>query len=535
MSRAKITFFPKVDTDGYAMNNVDLVEKYSGWSYNTDDYATDGSIMTDNVSGIANVNNTYWVKFKAKSGYKFSTVHKTNSGGTANNGEFTIDADGSVTVYPWETGTASIINNYLYVEVVEDTGTEYTVTSDLTNCTSDHETSYDEGSEVAIVLTAKDGYRFNDVPTMTMNDATMNFVVSENQTTAALTFVITGNVTIKAVAEHLPHKLTTDLTNCTCNYSGYVPHGTVTLIITANEGYILNGAVKVKEGYTTNTYSDFTQGGTVCTITKEVDSDVSITASAIIQPEQISTFTNLYKVDNDILNELSKVRFKEVEGQTVDYGSFITALMKIPFALPGTMIGSTDSIQLGNYDSNVDAPIVQKYVLAVDIGRIHVPEKYHNIYDYKDTKCILHLPYCDNIEVQTEYIMNRNISIEYRVDLYSGNATVNVISDFTNEIVASTNFNIARNIPFIQEQNNSVVSSVKNVLDNGVRTAFIEVVRNIPYNASTVFGNETVDYGILENYTGYIKVSDILLNIHATNEDKNEIETLLRNGVYINE
>ena len=508
MSRAKITFIPKVDATGYAMNLVDLVEKYSGWSYNTDDYAVDGYIMTDNISGVANINSSYWVKFKAKSGYKFSTVHKTNSGGTANNGEFEIASDGSVTVYPWETGTASIINNYLYIEVVEDSSVEYPVTSELTNCSSDHESSYDEGSEVAIVINADANCQFNEVPVLTMNGQTIDFVVSENKTTAALTFVITGDVHIRAVAEHKPYKLTTDLTNCSCNHSESVPHGSVTFIVTADEGCVLNGVVSVKEGVITKTYSDFTQNNTVCTFTIDVDSDVEITASAIIQPEQISTFTNLYKVDNEILNELSKVRFKEVEGQTVDYGSFITALMKIPFALPGTMIGSTDSIQLGNYDSRVDAPIVQKYVLAVDIGRITVPEKYHNIYDYKDTKCILHLPYCDNIEIQTEYIMNRNISIEYRVDLYSGNATVNVVSDFTNEIVASTNFNIAKNIPFIQEQNNTIVSSVKNVLDNGVRTAFIEVVRNIPYNASTVFGNETVDYGILENYTGYIKVLD---------------------------
>ena len=534
-NRAKIQFFPKVGTTDYAMDKVNLIEKYSGWTYNTDDYVTDGYIYTNEESSIDTVNSNYWVKFKPASGYKFVSVHKTNSTGTSNSGEFTIESDGSVVVYPWNSGTATIVNNYLYIELAESTETSFTVTENLTNCTSDAETDYKENTDVTITLTCDTDYIFDVAPTVSMGDSTINFTVSDDKTTATANFIITSNIVVNASAVHKPYTLTTVLENCTCNYADVIPHGTVTIVVTANEGYQLNGVVSVTYNHITHTYDNFTDDNTVFTLTIEVTGEVELEAQAIKKVEQISTFTNLYKVTNDNLNELSKVRFIDVNGSTVDYGSFITNLMKIPFAISDEMIGSQADIQLGNYDSNVSADLLQRYVLSVSIGHITVNEKYNNVYDYKDTTCILHLPYAENMTLQTEYVMNHTLTIEYKIDLYSGNCTVNIISDFTNEIVDSRTFNIGVQIPFMQEQNNSIVNSVKNVIDNGVKTAFIEVTRNIPYNVNSVFGNDTVDFGTLENYAGYIKVSDIILNIGATNDEKDEIENLLKNGVYINE
>lgn len=537
MSRAKIIFFPKLGTTDYPMEKIQLIEKYSGWSYNTDDYVADGYIYTDNKTSISDVNSNYWVKFKPVAGYKFQSVHKTNSAGTSNTGEFEIASDGSCIVYPWESGTATLVNNYLYFDVVESAGTSYNVTTTLQNCTSDNLDSYEENSEVTINLTCNDNYIFDVVPLLNMGGEMNVFTVSSDKRTATITFTITSNVEVVATATHTPYNLTTELSNCTCNYSDTVPQGTTTIIITADNGFVLNGVVRLTTQHITHTYNNFTQGDTVCSITLEINDDVEIVASAVKKVEQISTFTNLYKVDNDILSELSKVRFRDMSsnGSIVDYGSFITNLIKIPFEIPAEMIGDNGSIQLGNYDSTVKADILNNYVLSVNIGHITVPEKYKNIYDYKDTNCILHLPYSENMVIPIEYVINHTLTIEYKLDLYSGNCTVNVISDFTNEIVDSKTFNIAVQIPFMQEQNNTVVSTVKNIIDNGVKTAFVEVVRNIPYNVNSVFGNETVDFGILENYSGFIKVSEILLNISGTNEEKNEIENLLKNGVYIND
>lgn len=556
MSRAKIVFMPKVGTENYPMNNVEIIDKYSGWKYDTSGFVESGYVYTDEATSIATINSNYWIKFKPKKGYKFQSVHKSSSSGTSNTGEFDILADGSCVVYPWQSGTATIINNYTVFEVVESAETSYNVNTSLENCTSDSLDYYNENEVVTVNLTCSDNYIFDTIPFITMGELVQNFIVSDDKKTATITFTITSDVSITGVAIHTPHKLALDLEHCTCNYSDSVPDGETNIILTCDTGYEFTGYISYELGYITHTSDRFTQDNTVWSSTLDINTDLSITAHATKKHEQISSFTNLYRVTNQILTDLSKVRFYNTSGsdvQKVDYGSFITNLIKIPFDINDEMIADTGNIQLGDYDSSVQAEILQKYVLCVNIGEIHVDEKYKNVYDYKDVNCILHLPQCENMVLPTEYVMNHTISIEYKIDLYSGNCTVNIYSDFLqtetqfvdgvytgltfkeNNIVASKTFNIGVKIPFIQEQTNTVVNSLQNIIDNGVKNAFIEVVRNIPYNVNSVFGNETVDFGTLENYQGYIKVSDILLNISATNDEKNEIENLLKSGVYIND
>lgn len=536
-SRAKIVFYPKNGSTGFCLDKLKIVEKYSGWSYNTDDFATDGYVYTDTKTSIADVNSNYWLKLKAVNGYKICDCHKTNSGDTSNMGDFEILEDNTVIVYPWNSGTATIVTNYLHIAVEEDTSNKHEVTHNLENCTCDCLAEYEHNTDVSITLSANEGCLFDTIPVLKMGDDTLSFMVSEDKTTATINFTIIADVVITGIANQY-YTITANMTNCTCDKS-VVKGGNQTITVIANDGYQLNSNIVLYDAGTsiTSSYSDFTDENTKCVITHNVKGNLRITATAIKKTEKLSGFANLYQVTNNVLTDLSKVRFYKMSetSQVVDYGSFITNLYKLPFELPETMIADIGSIQLGNYDTKVDSDILANYVYLVPLGDITVQEKYHNVYDYKDILCRLHLPYCDSIDLQTEYVMNHTISILYKIDLYSGNCTVIVISNFTNEPVATKTFNIGAKIPFMQVQNNSVVNSIDNILDNNVFTPFIEVVRGIPYNVDTIFGQETVDFGTLENYKGYLKVSDVELNINAPNEEKSEIEMLLKNGVFINE
>lgn len=536
-NRAKIVFYPKNGSTGFCLDKLKIVEKYSGWSYNTDNFATDGYVYTDTKTSITEVNSNYWLKLKAINGYKICDCHKTNSGDTSNMGDFEILEDNTVIVYPWNSGTATIVTNYLHIAVEEDTSNKHEVTHNLENCTCDCLAEYEHNTDVSITLSANEGCLFDIIPVLKMGDDTLSFIVSEDKTTATINFTIIADVVITGITNQY-YTITANMTNCTCDKS-VVKGGNQTITIIANDGYQLNSNIVLYDAGTsvTSSYSNFTDENTKCVITHNVEGNLRITATAIKKTEKLSGFTNLYQVTNNVLTDLSKVRFYKMSetSQVVDYGSFITNLYKLPFELPDTMIADIGSIQLGNYDTRVDSDILANYVYLVPLGNITVQEKYNNVYDYKDVLCRLHLPYCDSIDLQTEYVMNHTISILYKIDLYSGNCTVIVISNFTNEPVATKTFNIGAKIPFMQVQNNSVVNSIDNILDNNVFTPFIEVVRGIPYNVDTIFGQETVDFGTLENYKGYLKVSDVELNINAPNEEKSEIEMLLKNGVFINE
>lgn len=538
MARAKINFFPKASKTGYCLDKISIVEKCYKWTYDTSDFQELGYILTNEETSIPVINASYWIKIKAISGYKITRCYKTNSGDTSNKGEFSIDSNGIVMIYPWETGTDITMNNYLHIEVSEDTEIKYSVTQNLKNCSSDAKGSYNKNENTTITLKCNTGYYFDSIPTLKMGEISHNFIISDDNKTATININVINDITISAISARYFNVILA-LNHATSNIVDKVGKGERTFIISAENGYCFIDAIEVTVNYLTDEYTNFYDNDTKCAFTLDVHTDVYISANGTKKTEKLSKFANIYVVNTSILDRLSEVRFyRDVETQytsSFDYGQYITSLYSIPFPISDDLIADSTNIMLGFKNTQVKAPILKTYKFSVNMGKIHVPEKYHNTYDYRDTICLLHLPYCETMQIETHYIINHTIEIEYKLDLYSGECVVNISSDFVNEIIASKTFTIGTQIPFMQIQTGGISNNLRQILDNGVYTPFVEVIRSIPYNINTLFGRETLDYGKLDNYRGYIKVSDIMLNISAKNDEKEEILDLLKSGVFINE
>lgn len=429
---------------------------------------------------------------------------------------------------------------YLYVAIDEEFSTKYTITNNNTNCVCNSEikTEYEKNENITLEFTANEGYAFkgNNVSLTTgaLNDTSVTY--SDDRKTITITGVIIGNLIVNVTADTVyTVSITGTLKNCTCNYSDgeVITDDKPEIILTANTGYEFDGVFSLKRGAIT---TNFTVSDDKSTLTESVTDGYNYVLNdeyiAVKKVEKIGEFTRLYNPVESELTKLAKVRFQN----DVDMGQYITALFKIPFEIPTDLITEEKrNIVLGTFDTNVTANGLTTYNMVVDVGTITIPEKYENVYDYIDTECILNLPYFDKIYLSNEFVIGQTVRIEYIIDLYSGNATCNIYSSFTGGIVESTNGVICCNIPFVQKTNNSVVGLISNINKNIIDTAYIEVIRNKPYNVETVFGAETIDFGIIGNYTGYIEVSDVVLNSSATNEEKNEITDLLKEGVTINE
>ena len=147
--------------------------------------------------------------------------------------------------------------------------------------------------------------------------------------------------------------------------------------------------------------------------------------------------------------------------------------------------------------------------------------------------CSSDLPFFDKIYLNSEYVIGQSLYIDYIVNLYTGYVTMNIKSSFTDEIIDSKNSLISANIPFMQGTN--VIGGFNNNSKNVISKAYVEIVRNIPYNVNTPFGKNVIEYGKLIDYNGYIECDNIQLNSSATNREKSDIATLLGKGVYINE
>lgn len=429
---------------------------------------------------------------------------------------------------------------YLYIAIDEDLASSYKITNSLTNCTCNTElkTEYEKDEEISLEFVANDGYAFKgnniQVTTGALDNASATY--SDDRKTVTLSGVLVGNLTVSVTADTVYSvSITGSLTNCTCNYSDgeVLTEDKPKIILTANDGYIFDEVFTYRRGAITSSFSlndEKTELST--TISDGYNYVLDEEYKAIKEVELIGDFTRLYNPVETELTQLAKVRFQN----DVDMGQYITALFKIPFELPTELITEEKrNIVLGTYDTNVSCNGLTTYNLVVNIGEITTPEKYENVYDYIDTECVLHLPYFDKVYLSNEFVIGQTLRIEYIIDLYSGNATCNIYSTFTGGIVESINGVIACNVPFVQKQNNSVVGLISNINKNIIDTAYIEVIRNKPYNIETVFGNETIDFGTIGSYNGYIKVSDVVLNSSATNEEKKEITDLLKEGVTINE
>lgn len=362
-----------------------------------------------------------------------------------------------------------------------------------------------------------------------------------------------------------------ELENATSNITGKYIKEDEDLVLTADEGFEFSDLIKLTitrqmnvgttQTYLPNSASDskyFNDDNTVFTLNmselwnydtyiilveasaKESykgDDDEDLTDSS-------TDFANIYYTDSGILASISAERFSKsqtggLEGQgdlPIDMGSYIYQVYKFPLKFTDDLISESESkIQMGFYPLETTSRYMLRSRVKFDLGTITVPETYHNIYDYRDTQCLLHVPYAEPIEIDPSYVIGQMIDLAYFLDLYNGKVTLEVYSDkIEGGLVQREEVPVVFDIPFIQPQYNSVVNKVGGYINNKVKTPHIEVVRNVPYDPSTIFGKEGKEYDKLKEFEGYVEVSDLDLSSTATVDEQDEIEALLAQGVIIN-
>ena len=175
--------------------------------------------------------------------------------------------------------TSSLDIDFPTLPTYQPTTVSYSITQNLSHCTSDYsETTIGEG-EHTITLTASDKHFFTEKGTISINGVSEDITPSGG-TTQVITFNATGDVVITMTAiQNVTYKITQHLTHCTSNYSGNtISQGEHTITLTANEGYIFskNGSVVISSTHKTITAS----GTTTQQVTFNATGNVSIAMEA---------------------------------------------------------------------------------------------------------------------------------------------------------------------------------------------------------------------------------------------------------------
>ena len=490
-------------------------------------------IASDSNPTTVNKNASFTLSYTAESGYIITSLTSTVGDVTFNVDHSSATVTGVATDNIIVTGEATYQPKTFNVVVEKDAH----IVADPSN-----PETITEGSSYTFRFTSESGWL---ISRCTSNYGTANIAEDKKSATVVYNNVsATLRIVLTSIEEIIPKVVITGtFVNATCNYTnGEVISKEKNIIITATSGYEFKNTYH----YEDNGYSyDLVKNLEKTTLTIDTTqitglSDITLNDNyvATLPVETIGGFCNLYKVTEKELSQLSKVRFqKDTTSDTVvDYGSAITQLYILPLNIPAEIIGDKSNIILGSFDSQVESTLLNNYTVDYDMGAITVPAKYNNAYDFINTTCTLRVPFFNAVALDPENVVGHTISIKFTLDLYSGNVTMNVVSDFTGGIIYSATANIVTQIPFIQKQNNSVVNQLSNVFKYVIATPVIEVVRNIPYQAdNSTFGRETVQVAKLNTVHGYCEVDNVNLVTMATNDEKDSIISLLKEGVFINE
>ena len=266
----------------------------------------------------------------------------------------------------------------------------------------------------------------------------------------------------------------------------------------------------------------------------------------------------------------------------------IEAIIALQMIYVTPITGETRNIKCGYIETDVPSKIVTNQYVDIDCGLVHLGEYFHNIWDYVATRVELYLPFIGIVPLRVGDVMESDIRVRYRVDVYTGTCLAQVIVLKGNSLATLYTYagNCSVQLPITSAQfgalwsgligatasmltagftggasiptqlaigagqlGNSLLNSGGMTMQRsgalgsnagamGIRTPYLIINRNVPLDASmyqTQYGfpaNKTV---VLGNMNGYTRVKDIHLSgIPCTDDELEMIERLLKDGVIIN-
>lgn len=114
---------------------------------------------------------------------------------------------------------------------------------------------------------------------------------------------------------------------------------------------------------------------------------------------------------NDFENSIKKILNDPFDG--------LIGLSMIPFS--PTIAGSVNC-EIGNFDTEVQMPIINTQYYALDCGTLTIKENWRNALDYNATSAEIFLPFVGFRNLDIQDVMNKTLALKYMVDILTGSA-----------------------------------------------------------------------------------------------------------------
>lgn len=428
---------------------------------------------------------------------------------------------------------------------------KHKITWHLTNCTvTPAGTELDKGSHTWI-FKANSGYRFDhDGQIDNAMGLPIGTITATGTDTINWTYDLKGSIDVKLTANEIPQTVTTiplsqKLTHATSNVSGAeIDRKLNQLTLTADSGYIFKDDILVQLFTGSNVTQSFSvagNGATNATITFNtntqntiVDSmtNIVITATAV-KPEVSTGYTHYYAITNTELHSFSKENIWNYVGNdtetSYDVSKYIDNLIELPFKYDTTDL-PTSKIAVGRIATATTSHELKDRFYIIDFGKITVPAKYKNGYDYQIRTCKLYLPFAPAVSIDIANAMEQTIHIIYKIDMSTGNATITL--DNSGNPFNTININLADQLPFLNTIQNTVIKDGSHQIYNGIRNPYLVITRQQPILDSDFY--PTKEVGRVTSYQGRLKATMLDSSGITDSVDFAELQNLLSEGVVYN-
>ena len=557
--------------------------------YNLQDYVKQ---LAPNFIGtiINHIDNTSYthdnktVTLTANDGYKITSASidfQPYIGASYSNiSDFTINADG-------KTATATIPNNYLNnssIKLELDGKTESTKPYTLADVGLQ---SHDENATLKVTdntatLTAVDGYKITSAAITSKNPYDFSgssrevhaFTISADGLSATITLVPSKDLDyyLKVSTEEKPSEQQPSEPDKpsqpqpqpsqpeTKKFNGEVvlnndvkdkikfdfdKQTTVKISVTDNK-YNINSLYYIYQPYPGSGLEKSSNGFTINadkkTATLVIPDDLldvfklriggDIADTTPLKPETTTAKTQrVYMVDDKGLNELTKQAENYYKGgvnASYDFTEFINQLYYLPFTVDENLSDPTNKISTGLWELNTPAREMKDNVLNIDLGTINVIPENNNGFDYNIESIKLYLPLVLPIQIDFQDCYKKTISINYKINLLTGNATISISSN--DKIISTFNQNVQTNLQMFSIYNNKDFGSLNNSISNELLTPYIKV--NYYKPVENLVSYETLEHNNLSSYTNFVKTRNASVTC-GTQQEQQEIENLLNGGIYI--
>ena len=552
--------------------------------YNLKDYVNQlthkfTGTITNHIDNTSFTHDDTTITLIANDGYKITSASidfQPYIGASYSNiADFTINADG-------KTATATIPSDYLNdssIKLELDGETESTKPYTLADVGLQ---SHDENTTLSVTentatLTAASGYKITSAKITSKNPFDFSgssredhaFTISPDGSSATITLVPTKDLDyfLKVLTEEKPSEpqpqpqpSEPDKPTETKKFTGKVVlendvkdkikvnfdnQITVKISVTDNK-YNINSLYYMYQPYPGSGLEKSNNGFTINadkkTATLIIPDDVldvfklsiggDIADTTPLKPETtIAKTQRVYMVDDKGLSELTKQAenyYKGGANTNYDFTEFINQLYYLPFTVDENLSDPTNKIDTGLWSLNAPAREMKDNVLNIDLGTINVIPENNNGFDYNIESIKLYLPLILPIQIDFQDCYKKPISINYKINLLTGSATINISSN--DKIISTFNQNVQTNLQMFSIYNNKDFGSLNNSINNELLTPYIKV--NYYKPVENLVSYETLEHNNLSSYTNFVKTRNASVSC-GTQEEQQEIETLLNGGIYI--